>query len=117
MEADLLRFWQIRLTDYWRTPRTLSTRLLLTLVDHIPEGQGAAVHAIDGREWGATEDILDQLRRWYILVHTESHDDPGPHQMNPAAQRADDRVSDDAVEMARRLKAEREAAIAAGEIA
>ena len=115
MEADLLRFWQIDLLDYWRTPRRLSTRRLLVLVEHIPEGQGSAVRAIAG-EWGPVEEILDSLRRWYVMVHSESHDDPGLHPRHPLSGTTDVAPSAEVVAHVARLKSEREAAIAAGEL-
>jgi hypothetical protein len=117
VEADLLRFYQVDLLDFWRTPRTLSTRRLLVLFDAIPQGQGAAVHTIDGPEWSIEADIADLHRRWYQMVHAEGREDPGPHRMHPQARQEQVAPSDEVVAHVAKLKAERERAIAAGEIA
>lgn len=117
MEADLLRFYRVDLLDYFRRPRLLSTRRLLVLVRHIPHGQGAAIRSIEGPEWSIEADILDTLRRWYIARNTDDHEDPGPHRLHPAT-RLEDQIapSDEVVAHVAKLKAERERAIAAGEI-
>jgi hypothetical protein len=116
VEADLLRFWGVDLLDHGRRPRRLSTRRLLVLWRHIPHGQGSAVHAIEGPEWGAVEDLLDDLRRWYVVVHGEGHKDPGPHPMSPAHRRDEVGPNAAGLELARRLRAERESKLAAGEL-
>lgn len=116
MEADLLRFYQVDLLDYWRKPRALSTRRLMVLVENIPEHQGSRVRAITG-EWSTTEDLLDILRRRYEQAHYNDNTDPGPHPRHPAHEKEPVGPSAEVVAHVAQLKAEREAAIAAGEIA
>lgn len=117
MEADLDRFWGVDLLDYWRTPRRLSTRKLMNRVENIPIGQGSAVRSLDGPEWTTEMDLLDTIRRRYTHANFEPGEDPGPHVNHPAHRADDDGPSADVIAHVARLKAEREAAIAAGEIA
>ena len=116
MEADLLRFFHVDLLDYWRTPRTLSTRRLLNLVDRIPHGQGAALYTLDGPEWTAELDIADNHRRWFVASVAKDNEDPGPHKAHPSHHDTSLAPSAEVVAYAARLRDEREAAIAAGEI-
>jgi hypothetical protein len=116
VEADLLRFYGVDLLDYWRKPRTLSTRRLVVLVHEIPENQGSRVRAITG-EWSTTEDLLDILRRRYEQAHYNDNQDPGPHPRHPLHNDEQVGPSAEVVAHVAALKAEREAQIAAGEIA
>lgn len=121
LEADLVRFagapTSLDLVAATAGRRwTVSVRWLLRRLRHIPHGQGAAIHTLEGPEWSAEADLLDELRRWYRAVHTESHEDPGPHPRNPAATTTSTSASSEVVAHVARLRAEREAAIAAGDI-
>lgn len=88
VEADIRRFQHLDLIDYFRRDangrRLLSTRRLLVAIRHIPSGQGAALHSIDGPEWDTTVDILDLIRRTIHAAETKGHKDPGAHPAHPA---------------------------------
>lgn len=121
LEADLVRFCgaptDLDLVEATSGPWTISMWWLLRRVRHIPHGQGAAIWTLEGPEWSAEADLLDELRRWFRAVHSDNHEDPGPHPRNPAAPVAvATSTAPEVVAHVARLKAEREAAIAAGEI-
>lgn len=117
LEADLLRFYQVDLLDYWRTPRTLSTRRLLVLWRHIPRGQGAAVHAVRDRwdDWSIEAELTDYLRRTVVAVNSKDGD-PGAHPFHPSKRREIDPRRKRKLAEARERAAERRRAIEAGEI-
>ena len=82
MEADLLRFYQMDLLDYYRG--TLSPRRLRVLIRYLPR-ESALVRALHGdvADWGLTEHLLagvvDELAvgNWlFVTANSDEHADP-----------------------------------------
>ncbi len=110
VEADLHRFYGVDLNlDAERPPM----RWLLRRCRHIPRGQGAAIHTIDGPEWSPLLDITDEIRRRYTHIHYEVDGFPSAHPMSPEARAAaDDAITADDFAAWDEYRAARAAAIA-----
>lgn len=102
VEADLHRFYGVDLDldprgapPLWALRGKVSVRWLLRRLRQVPHGQGAATRTLDGPEWSTADDLLDEIRRWYVAAHSDGHKAPPPHPSHPSHRAAaDDDVED-----------------------
>jgi len=99
VEADLQIHCGIDFRDFFRG--RLSLRRIAVMLRWLPETAATAHLSREGMPpWGATEQLLDDLRQMYLATHGVKN--PGPHPMSPLAVAARRRAEQDAAELASR---------------
>lgn len=99
MEADLQIHCGLDFRDYFRG--RLSLRRIAVMLRWLPESAATVHIAREGMpEWGAAEQVLDDIRQMYLAAHGVKN--PQAHPMSPLAVAARRKAEVDSQEMAQR---------------